>query len=156
MAAPINSRLNVVVRSPTPFRLGQNGCWSSRGSQLPRALPSYDHFFAMLSPEQPQKSSTQLFKNRSPVFSLLLPLSCPSSSPHSSPTLDERKVYPNPGPIFPCSVCAGNVTRRGRSVQCCTCSKWVHLRCSLLFFSQFRTLGSSPSWSCPLLRSCFF
>ena len=37
--APINSRLNVVVRSPAPFGLGRNGCWPSRGSQLPRALP---------------------------------------------------------------------------------------------------------------------
>ena len=36
--APINSRLNVVVRSPAPFGLGRNGCWPSRGSQLPRAL----------------------------------------------------------------------------------------------------------------------
>ena len=41
-------------------------------------------------------------------------------------------VHPNPGPIFPCSVCAGNVTWRGKSVQCCACSKWVHLRCSQL------------------------
>ena len=32
-------------------------------------------------------------------------------------------VHPNPGPIFPCSVCAGNVTWRGKSVQCCACSK---------------------------------
>ena len=55
--APINSRLNVVVRSPAPFGLGRNGCWSSRGSQLPRALPI--HFFAMLPPERPQKGSTQ-------------------------------------------------------------------------------------------------
>ena len=37
-AAPINSRLNVVVRSPTPFGLGQNGCWTYPGSQLLRAL----------------------------------------------------------------------------------------------------------------------
>ena len=37
--APINSRLNVVVRSPTPFGLGRNGCLPSRKSQLPRALP---------------------------------------------------------------------------------------------------------------------
>ena len=58
-------------------------------------------------------------------------------------------VYPNPGPIFPCSVCAGNVTWRGKSVQCCTCSKWVHLRCSQLSLSNFRALGSSYSWSCP-------
>ena len=36
--APINSRLNAVVRSPTPFGLGRNGCWPSRGSQVPRVL----------------------------------------------------------------------------------------------------------------------
>ena len=59
-------------------------------------------------------------------------------------------VYPNPVLIFPCSVCAGNVTWRGKSVKCCTCSKWVHLRCSQLSLSKFRTLNSSHSWSCLL------
>ena len=34
-------------------------------------------------------------------------------------------------------------------MQCCTCSNWVHLKCSLLSFSRFRTLGNSPSWSHP-------
>ena len=34
-------------------------------------------------------------------------------------------------------------------MQCCTCSKWVHLKCLLLSFSRFRTLGSSHSWSFP-------
>ena len=58
-------------------------------------------------------------------------------------------VHPNPGPIFPCSVCAGNVTWRGKSVQYCTCFKWVHLKCSQLFLSKFRALGSCHSWSCP-------
>ena len=62
-------------------------------------------------------------------------------------------VHPNSGPIFPCSVCAGNVTWRGKSVQCCACSKWVHLRCSQLSLSKFRALGSSHSWSCPLYRN---
>ena len=62
-------------------------------------------------------------------------------------------VHPNPGPIFPCSVCAGNVTWRGKSVQCCACSKWVHLRCSQLSLSNFRALGSSHSWSCPPCRN---
>ena len=57
-------------------------------------------------------------------------------------------AHPNPGPIFPCLVCAGNVTWRGKSVQCCTCSKWVHLRCSQFSLSKLRTLGSSHSWSC--------
>ena len=56
-------------------------------------------------------------------------------------------VHPNPGPVFPCSVCAGNVTWSVRSVLCWTCSKWVHLRCSLLS-SKFKTLGSSHSWTC--------
>ena len=46
-------------------------------------------------------------------------------------------------------MCAGNVTRRGKSVQCCTCSKLVHLRCSHFSLSKFRTLDSSHSWSCP-------
>ena len=63
--------------------------------------------------------------------------------------LMSSNVHPNPGPIFPCSVCAGNVTWQGKSVQCCTCSKWVHLRCSQLSLSKFRALGSSHSWSCP-------
>ena len=58
-------------------------------------------------------------------------------------------VHPNLCPVFPCSVCAGNVTWRGRSVQCCTCSNWVCLKCSLFSFFRFRTLGSSHSWSFP-------
>ena len=58
-------------------------------------------------------------------------------------------IHPNPCPVFPCSVCAGNMTWRDRSVQCCTCSNWAHLKCSQLSFSRFRTLGNSHSWSCP-------
>ena len=34
-------------------------------------------------------------------------------------------------------------------MQCCTYSNWVHLKCSLLSFSRFRTLGRSHSWSFP-------
>ena len=63
--------------------------------------------------------------------------SCSSLSSHSS-----HNVHPNPGPVFPCSVCTKNVTWRSRSVQCC--------KCSLLSFSKFRTLGCSHSWSCLL------
>ena len=36
---------------------------------------------------------------------------------------------------------------------CCTCSKWVHLRCSQLSLSKFRALGSSHSWSCLACRN---
>ena len=38
-------------------------------------------------------------------------------------------------------------------MQCCTCSTWVHLRCSQLSLSNFRALGSSHSWSCPPCRN---
>ena len=62
-------------------------------------------------------------------------------------------VHPNTGPTFPCSVCAENVTWRGKSLQCCACFKWVHLRCSQLSLSKFRALGSSHSWSCPLCHN---
>ena len=62
-------------------------------------------------------------------------------------------VHSNPGPMFPCSVCAANVTWRGKSLQCCTCSEWVHLRCSQLSLSKFRALGTSQSWSCPPCRN---
>ena len=34
-------------------------------------------------------------------------------------------------------------------MQCCTCYIWDYLKCSLLSFSRFRTLGSSHSWSFP-------
>ena len=34
-------------------------------------------------------------------------------------------------------------------MQRCSCSKGVHLKCSFLFFSRFRTFGSSYSWSSP-------
>ena len=38
-------------------------------------------------------------------------------------------------------------------MQCRTCSKWVHLRCSQLSLFKFKALGSSHSWSCPLCRN---
>ena len=61
-------------------------------------------------------------------------------------------VLPNLGLIFPCSVCAGNVTWRGKSVPCCTCFKWVQLRCSPLFYSRFKTLSSSLQCNfCPTI-----
>ena len=47
------------------------------------------------------------------------------------------------------------MTWRGRLVQSCTCSKLIYFKCSLLSFSEFKTLGSSPSWSFPLLHPSF-
>ena len=85
------------------------------------------------------------------LFSLF-PLSCPTLALLHLLILllllMSGNVHPNPGPIFPCSVCAGNVTWQGKSVLCCTCSKWVHLRCSQLSLSKFRALGSSHTWGC--------
>ena len=147
--APINSRLNVVVRFPTPFGLGRNGCWPSRGSQLPRALP---FIFLLCCPLNDRRRRAHSFLKIGCLFSLFL-FSCPSIALLRLLILFlplmSGSVHPNPGPIFPCSVCAGNVTWRGKAVQCCACSKWVHLRFSQLFLSKFRALDSSHSWSCP-------
>ena len=102
-----------------------------------------------------RRRAAQSFYKIGCLFSLFLP-SCPSVALLRFLILlflfMSGNVHPNPGPIFPCSVCAGNVTWRGKSVQCCACSKWVRLRCSQLSLSKFRTLGSSHSWSCPPCR----
>ena len=147
MSAPINSRLNVVVRSPTPFGLGRNGCWPSRGSQLPQALP---YIFSICCPLNDCRRAAHSIYKIGRLFSLF-PLSCPTLALFRLLILllllMSGNVHPNPGPIFPCSVCPVNVIWRGKSVQCCTCSKWAHLRCSQLSLSKFRALGSSHSWS---------
>ena len=141
-----------MVRSPAPFELGQNGCWPSRGSQLPWALP---YIFSLCCPLNDRRRAAHSIYKIGRLFSLF-PLSCPTLALLHLLILllllMSGNVHPNPGPIFPCSVCAGNVTWRGKSVQCCTCSKWVHLRCSQLS-CNFRALGSSHSWSCPPCRN---
>ena len=146
--APINSRLNVVMRSPTPFGLNRNGCWPFRESQLPRALP---YIFSLCCPLNDRSRAAHSIYKIGRLFSLF-PLSCPTLALFCLLILllllMSGNVHSNPGPIFPCSVCAGNVTWRGKSVLCCTCSKWVHLRCLQLSLSKFRALGSSHSWSC--------
>ena len=150
--APINSRLNVVVRSPAPFGLDRNGCWPSRGSQLPRALP---FIFSLCCSLNDRRRAAHSFFKIGRLFSLFL-FSCPFLALLRFLILFlllmSGNVHPNPGPIFPCSVCAGNVTWRAKSVQCCACSK-VHLRASQLSLSQFRALGSSHVWSCPPCRN---
>ena len=85
-AAPINSCLNVVVRSPTPFGLVQNGCWPSRVSQVPQALP---FIFSLCCPLNDRRRAAHSFFKIRRLFSLFF-FSCPSSSPHSSPSLDEQ------------------------------------------------------------------
>ena len=148
VSAPINSRLNVVVRSPTPFGLDRNGCWPSRESQLPRALP---FIFSLCCPLNDRRTAAHSINKIGRLFSLFL-FSCPTLALLHLLILllllMSGNVHPNPGPIFPSSVCAGNVTWWGKSVQFCTCFKWVHLRCSQLSLSKFRALGSSHTWSC--------
>ena len=148
--APINSRLNVVVRSPTLFGLVLNGCWPSRGSQLPHVLP---FIFSLCCPLNDRRRAAHSFFKIGRLFFLFL-FSCSFLSLLCLLIflllLMSGNVHPNLGPIFPCSVCAGNVTWRDKSVQCCTCSQWVHLRCSQLSLSKFRALGSFHSWSFPL------
>ena len=149
LTAPINSRPNVVVRSPTPFGLGRNGCWPARGSQLPRALP---FVFSLCCPLNDRRRAAHSFLKIGCLFCLFL-FACPSLALVCLLILllllMSGNVHSNPGPIFPCFLCVGNVTWRGKSVQCCVCSKWVHLRCSQLFLYKFRALGSSHSWICP-------
>ena len=113
----------MVVRSPAPFGLGRNGCWPSRGSQLPRALPYIFSLCCLLNDRR--RAAHSIYKIGC-LFSLSS-LTC-----HTLALLRllilllllmSGNFHPNPGPIFSCSVCAGNVTWRGKSVLCCTCSK---------------------------------
>ena len=129
------------------FGLGRNGCWTSRGSQLPRALP---FIFSLCCPLNDRTKAAHSFLKIGCLFSLFL-FSCPSLARLRLLILllllMSGNVHPNPGPIFSCSVYAGNATWRGKSVQCCACSKWVHLRCSQLSLSKLRALDSYHSWS---------
>ena len=125
----------------------------SKGSQLTRALP---FIFSLCCPLNDRRRAAHNIFKIDRLFSLLFHFSCPSLALIRLLILFllllSGNVYPNPGPIFPCSECAGNMTWRGKSVQCCACSKWIHLRCSQLSLSKFRALGSSHSWSCPPCR----
>ena len=78
-------------------RVGRE-CWISIGAlhQSTAALtwwcgPRPRLGWVVLPPETPKKGSMPLLQNWLPVFSLLLLLSCPSSSSHSSPSHDERQ-----------------------------------------------------------------
>ena len=119
------------------------------GPSYPGHSPS---FFSLCCPLNDRRRAAHSFFKIGHLFSLFL-FSCPSLALLRLLILllllMSGNVHPNPGPIFPCSVCTGNVTWRGKSVQFCACSKWVHLRCSQLSFSQFKALGSYHSWIYP-------
>ena len=128
------------------------GCGRSHHYTKARVIPSNKPFFSPCCVNDRRRAAHSFFK----IGCLSSPFSCLSLAGFCLLILllllMSGNVQPNPGPIFLCSVCAGNVAWWGRSVQCCTCFKWVHLRCSLLSFSKFRALGSSHSWSCPPFR----
>ena len=88
----INSRLSVVVRSPTPFGLGQNGCWPFRGSQLPRAFPSYKLFFCR-DTHDGRRAASGLSKNGRLFF-------CSHAFTHLLILLMSGDVHPT---LAPCS-----------------------------------------------------
>ena len=140
------------MRFPTSFGLVRNGCWTSRGSHLPRVL---SFILSLCCPLNDRRRAAHSFFKIGRLFSLF---SCPSLACLRLLILllllMSGNVHPNPGPIFPCSVCAGNVSWRGKSVQCRTCSKWVHLRCSQLSLSKFRTLDNYQSWRFPPPQLC--
>ena len=120
---------DALTTTPSRRFLGRNGCWPSQESQLPRALP---FIFSLCWSLNDRRRATHSIYKIGRLFSLSL-FSCPTLALLRLLILNlllmSGDVHPNQGPIFPCSVCAGNVTWWGKSVQCCTCSKWVHLRC---------------------------
>ena len=121
------------------------------------SYPGHSPFiFSLCCPLNDRRRAAHSIYKIGRLFSLFL-LSCPTLALLRLLILllllMSGNVHPNPGPIFPCSVCAGKVTWRGKSVQCCTGSKWVHLRGSQLSLSNFTALGSSHSWSCPPCRN---
>ena len=91
--APINSRLNVVERFPTPFRLDRNGYWPSRGSQLPWVLPT------IFSPCCPLNDRRRAAHSFSKIGRFILSLAL---LPHLSPLLISTTV-PLPGNRLRCS-----------------------------------------------------
>ena len=57
---------------------------------------------------------------------------------------------PRGPPRYPCSICSLEVGKD--SLECSTCSKWVHFSCSSLTWADFRkicTAGSPMGWNCP-------
>ena len=137
---------------PDPVWVGSK--WLLAFPRLPVTLGT-PFCFLLCCPLNDRRRAAHSFFKIGCLFSLFL-FSCPSLTLHCPLILllllMSGNVHPNPGPISPCFVCTGNVTWRGKSMQCCACSKWIHLRCTQLSLSQFRALGSSHSWSCSLCQ----
>ena len=143
----------MVVQSPIPFGLGRNGCWPSLGSQLSQAL-HLKHFWPC-SPLNDRRGAAHSF---SKINRLSSPFSCLCHARLHLLILIllliSSNVHPNPRPIFPCSVCAGSVTWRSKSVQCCTCSKRIHQKCSQLSSTNSELLAALTPGAFPVMRPC--
>ena len=84
-----------------------------------------------------------------------------STAPLRTPTIPRFKrslltcgdVQPNPGPTtqYPCPVCTRNVTSRGVSYLCHSCSGWVHSKCSNL--KDARQYKRTKDWACKTCSS---
>ena len=50
---------------------------------------------------------------------------------------------------FPCKICAKNVSKNVKAVQCDLCELWVHIKCNNLNYLDYRSLqNSNESWYC--------
>ena len=124
------------------------------GPSHPEHFSHTNYFFTMLSFERPRKGSAQPLKS---IYCFLFS-SCFSLARLFILILllMSGNFYPNPDPIFFFSVCAGNMTWRGRSMQCCTCPKWVYLKCSLLSCYRFKTLSKLTPGATLLAAICMY
>ena len=155
LSAPINNRFNVVVRSLNPFGVGSK--WLLAFLRVP-VTPSTSLIQTIFSPCYPlndRRRVARSLSNRSTVFFFS---SCFSLARLFILILllMSGNFYPNSDPVFFFSVCAGNMTWRGRSMQCCTCPKWVYLKCSLLSCSRFKTLSKLTPGATLLAAICMY
>ena len=136
---------------PDPVWVGSK--WLLAFPRVPGTTGTPLHFFAVLPPGRPRGGGGQLSASSgsaayflfffSPALLGLLILLL---------LLMGGGIHPSPGPIFPCSVCAGDVAWRGRAGRCSAAlapglSVWG---CSQLSLSRFGALGGSRSWGCSL------
>ena len=102
---------------PGPVWVGSKWLLAFPRSQLPQALP---FIFSLCYPLNDRRRAAHSIFKIGRLFSLFL-FSCPSLALLRLLILllllMSGNVYPNPGLIFPCSVCAGNVTWRSKSAQ---------------------------------------